>query len=69
MVAIHAWSDPRKVGPYRADAWVWKNGTLTRMRDLAGMKAGFFASNSLQLKEVDLEMIARLATSPSSFSA
>jgi ADP-heptose:LPS heptosyltransferase len=26
LVSIHTWSDPRKVGPYRAEAWIW-NGT------------------------------------------
>ena len=34
LISIHAWSDPRKVGPYNPDAWVWKNGELLRVRDL-----------------------------------
>ena len=34
LVSIHTWSDPRKVGPYNEDAWVWKNGDLLRVRDL-----------------------------------
>ena len=34
LVSIHTWSDPRKVGPYNQDAWVWKNGALCRVRDL-----------------------------------
>ncbi len=34
LVSIHTWSDPRKVGPYNENAWVWKNGELTRVRDL-----------------------------------
>ncbi len=69
MVAIHSWSDPRKVGPYRPDAWVWKNGMLTRVRDLAAMDASFFAPNPLRLRDSDIASIARLATSPSDFSA
>ncbi len=28
LLSIHTWSDPQKVGPYRPDAWVWKNGSL-----------------------------------------
>lgn len=34
LISIHTWSDPRKVGPYNQDAWVWKNGDLRRVRDL-----------------------------------
>ncbi|MBP7948332.1 MAG: glycosyltransferase family 9 protein [Verrucomicrobiales bacterium] len=26
LVSLHTWSDPRLVGPYPADAWVWKAG-------------------------------------------
>ena len=32
LVAIHTWSDPGKVGPYRPEAWVWKDGALAQMR-------------------------------------
>ncbi len=28
LLSIHTWSDPAKVGPYRPEAWVWKDGTL-----------------------------------------
>jgi ADP-heptose:LPS heptosyltransferase len=35
LVSIHTWSDPRKVGPYNTDAWVWKNGQLLRANELA----------------------------------
>jgi ADP-heptose:LPS heptosyltransferase len=34
LVSIHNWSDPRRVGPYNENAWVWKSGALYRMRDL-----------------------------------
>jgi heptosyltransferase I len=34
LVSIHTWSDPRKVGPYNENAWVWQNGELTKVRDL-----------------------------------
>lgn len=33
LVSIHTWSDPAKVGPYRPEAWVWKNGRLFQQRD------------------------------------
>jgi heptosyltransferase-1 len=38
LVSIHTWSDPRRVGPYNADAWVWKNGQLLRSGDLAAAR-------------------------------
>ncbi len=34
LISIHTWSDPRKVGPYNQDAWVWKDGELKQVRDL-----------------------------------
>jgi ADP-heptose:LPS heptosyltransferase len=34
LLSIHTWSDPRRVGPYNPDAWVWKNGKLLHVRDL-----------------------------------
>lgn len=32
LVSIHTWSDPRRVGPYNPEAWVWRNGELQQMR-------------------------------------
>src|SRR2546422_1493547 len=26
LLSIHTWTDPRRVGPYNPNAWVWKNG-------------------------------------------
>jgi len=34
LISIHSWSDPRKVGPYNENAWVWKNGGLHRVGEL-----------------------------------
>ena len=33
LLSIHTWSDPRKVGPYFPDAWVWKDGQVSRVGD------------------------------------
>lgn len=33
LVSIHTWSDPRRVGPYNREAWVWRSGQLQQMRD------------------------------------
>ena len=34
LVSIHTWSDPRRVGPYNSEAWVWRNGELLRAGEL-----------------------------------
>lgn len=34
LLGIHTWTDPRKVGPYRADCRVWKGGVIRRVREL-----------------------------------
>lgn len=36
VLGLHTWSDPRKVGPYPREAWVWKAGRLRRRRALSG---------------------------------
>ncbi|MEP6810264.1 MAG: glycosyltransferase family 9 protein, partial [Chthoniobacterales bacterium] len=35
LISIHTWTDPRRVGPYNAQAWVWRCGELQQMRDLS----------------------------------
>jgi hypothetical protein len=35
LVSIHTWSDPRRVGPYNSEAWVWKNGQLLRAGEIS----------------------------------
>jgi ADP-heptose:LPS heptosyltransferase len=43
LVSIHTWSDPRRVGPYNSEAWIWKNGQLLRAGELTAatkMKKG-----------------------------
>jgi ADP-heptose:LPS heptosyltransferase len=34
LLSIHTWSDPRRVGPYNSNAWIWKNGQLLRVEAL-----------------------------------
>jgi heptosyltransferase-1 len=34
LLGIHTWSDPRLVGPYRSDAWVWKGGAISQVANL-----------------------------------
>lgn len=30
LLGIHTWSDPRLVGPYSKDAWIWQGGEIMR---------------------------------------
>jgi len=34
LLGIHTWSDPRLVGPYSEEAWIWQGGEIRR-QDLA----------------------------------
>lgn len=34
LLSIHTWSDPRRVGPYGKNTWIWQGGELRR-QDLA----------------------------------
>ncbi len=38
LLSIHTWTDPRRVGPYNPDAWIWKHGQLVRVSDLEATK-------------------------------
>lgn len=34
LLGLHTWSDPRKVGPWRRDAHVWKAGSIVQVAEL-----------------------------------
>ena len=38
LLSIHTWTDPRRIGPYNPDAWVWKHGQLVRVGELETAK-------------------------------
>lgn len=38
LLSIHTWTDPRRIGPYNSDAWVWKHGQLSRAGELETAK-------------------------------
>ncbi len=44
LIGLHTWTDPRKVGPYRDAARVWKAGALVRMDELVTMPDEWFRS-------------------------
>ncbi|MBA3386917.1 MAG: glycosyltransferase family 9 protein [Chthoniobacterales bacterium] len=57
LVSIHTWTNPRRVGPYNPNAWVWKNGELIRVRDL---EAAGKLRKSRAFKVSDVAQIAQL---------
>lgn len=38
LLSIHTWTDPRRIGPYNPDAWIWKNGEVVRVNELETAK-------------------------------
>lgn len=63
LVAIHTWSDPRRVGPYNPEAWVWKNGRLLPVHELAALPDAFFRRPASPLRQEDIAAIAGRAIS------
>jgi len=35
LLSIHTWSDPRSVGPFSEDAWIWQGGEIRRQSLIA----------------------------------
>jgi heptosyltransferase-1 len=35
LLSIHMWTDPRVVGPYNPDAWIWKDQRIEQVRAIA----------------------------------
>ena len=60
LLSLHTWSDPRKVGPYRDDAWIWQKGELRQMRHLRD-SSGLITAPSV--REIGLWVSAQLAAS------
>lgn len=58
LVGIHTWTDPRKVGPYHPEAWVWKSRRLFRMRDLSQIPEPLLAGVGALPQGNDLRSIA-----------
>lgn len=38
LLSIHTWTNPRRVGPYNPDAWIWKHGKIVRVSELEATK-------------------------------
>jgi ADP-heptose:LPS heptosyltransferase len=57
LLSIHTWTDPRRVGPYNPDAWIWKHGRTLRMRELETTK---LKRHGRQFKTKDVPAIVEL---------
>ena len=57
LLSIHTWTDPRRVGPYNPNAWVWKNGHLLRVSELETAK---IKRHGRIFKPKDVPAIAKL---------
>ena len=53
VLSIHTWSDPRLVGPYPADAWIWKGGRICHRIEADAS----LASEVRQVENGDIEPI------------
>lgn len=52
LLALHTWSDPAKVGPYRPEAWIWKSQRLfQRAHPEAGRPVRDFGEIALFVKD------------------
>jgi heptosyltransferase-1 len=40
ILSIHFWSDPREVGPFRGDVWIWQNHHIIRKDELPQYSSG-----------------------------
>jgi heptosyltransferase-1 len=60
VIGIHTWTDPRKVGPYRDDAIVWKGHVMCRFDELGQQPAEYFKRTDLPCSDA-VAAIARRA--------
>jgi hypothetical protein len=56
-LSIHTWTDPRRVGPYNSDAWVWKHGQIFRVSELETAK---IRKHGRRFKRKDVESAVEL---------
>lgn len=68
LLGIHKWSDPRRVGPFRPNAFVWKSGRILQMKTLMQKNRKTEAKNSKNekaansdLTETEIRKIANFA--------
>jgi heptosyltransferase-1 len=60
ILSIHFWSDPRKVGPFRPDAWIWQDHKILRKDELLQPAPRGNASTRPRPEEIALFVRERL---------
>jgi heptosyltransferase-1 len=60
ILSIHFWSEPRKVGPFREDAWIWQNHRILRKVELPPQSSGENPSARPRPEQVALFVQERL---------
>jgi len=60
ILSIHFWSDPRKVGPFRPDAWIWQDHKILRKDELPQAASRGNASARPRPEEIALFVRERL---------
>jgi len=57
LLSIHTWTNPRRVGPYNPDAWIWKHGKILKVSELEKTK---LKRHGRPFKSKDIEAIVEL---------
>jgi heptosyltransferase-1 len=57
LLSIHTWTNPRRVGTYNPDAWIWKHGTIARVSELENTK---LKRRGREFKTKDISAIVEL---------
>ncbi len=61
ILGIHTWTDPRKVGPYRDDAIIWKGDVFCRFDELGQQSAEYFRRTTLPCSDAAAAIARRAA--------
>lgn len=66
VLALHTWSDPRRVGPYGRQCWVWRGGVVWRqdlaLKELPGAPGS--APDATEAEEIARWVKEQLASCP-----
>ena len=57
LLSIHTWTNPRRVGPYNPDSWIWKHGKILQVKELETTKV---KRRGRQFKAKDIAPIVEL---------
>lgn len=60
ILSIHFWSDPRRVGPFQPDAWIWQNNKILRKDELPEQAPGENTSARPRPEQIALFVRERL---------